>query len=221
MNVQSRNYCWPNKCSKPSIRYTKGYEQWRHNISQRKKQHNTISMKAQQSSPRGQTTSRNLNFAPFALIFLIFFMILYDLNRKHTNFQLNWIEGVVYRNSTIFSIKFKAPSCLWVRCLRSQICASSHGQTQLVAGFGWMWNLILPNFKKSTSIRVRMEKLWPFYRSTSGLRFWKAEYDTESKSGKAKICCLWWQRLIQWMKRLKQGFTMNLGLVKREFTQGG
>jgi hypothetical protein len=27
------------------------------------------------------------NFALFALIFLIFFMILYDLNRKHTNFS--------------------------------------------------------------------------------------------------------------------------------------
>jgi hypothetical protein len=84
-----------------------------------------------------------------------------------------------------------------------------------------MWNLILPNFKKSTSIRVRMQKLWPFYRSTSGLRCWKAEYDSKSKSGKAKICCLWQQRLIQWMERLKQYFTMNLGLAKREFSQGG
>jgi hypothetical protein len=26
--------------------------------------------------------------------FFIFFLILYDLNRKHTNFQLNWTEGV-------------------------------------------------------------------------------------------------------------------------------
>jgi hypothetical protein len=26
-------------------------------------------------------------------------------------------------------------------------------------GFGWMQNLILPNFKKSTSIQVRMQKL--------------------------------------------------------------
>jgi hypothetical protein len=48
------------------------------------------STKAQRSSPRGQTTSRNPNFALFARIFLI----LYDLNRKHTNFQLNWTEGV-------------------------------------------------------------------------------------------------------------------------------
>jgi Flp pilus assembly protein TadB len=64
------------------------------NISQRKKQHSTISTKAQRSSPRGQTTSRNPNFVFFALIFLIFFLILYDLNRKHTNFQLNWTDGV-------------------------------------------------------------------------------------------------------------------------------
>jgi hypothetical protein len=35
----------------------------------KKKQHNTISTKAQRSSPRGQTTNRNPNFALFALIF--------------------------------------------------------------------------------------------------------------------------------------------------------
>jgi hypothetical protein len=29
-----------------------------------------------------------------------------------------------------------------------------------------------------------------FYQSTFGLRFWKAKYDSESKSGKAKTCCL-------------------------------
>jgi hypothetical protein len=69
-------------------------------------------MKAQWSSPQGQTTSRNLNFALFALIFLIFFLILYDLNRKHTNIQLNWTEGVAYKNSTSFSMKDKAPSRL-------------------------------------------------------------------------------------------------------------
>jgi hypothetical protein len=132
MNIQSRNCYWSNKCSKTSIRYTKGREQGRHNISQRKKQHNTISTKAQRSSTWGQTTSRNPNFALFALIFLIFFLILYDLNRKHTNFQLNWTEDVAYKNSTIFGTKFKAPSRLRVRCLRSQIWASSHGQTRLV-----------------------------------------------------------------------------------------
>jgi hypothetical protein len=102
----------------------------RHSKSQRKKQHNTICTKAKRSSPRGYTTSRNPNFALFALIFLIFFVILYHL-RKHTNFQLNWTEGVAYRNSTIFSTKFKVPSRLWVRCLRSRIWASSHGQNWL------------------------------------------------------------------------------------------
>jgi hypothetical protein len=69
----------------------------------------------------------------FLLLFFDIFLIMYDLNRKHTNFQLNWIEGVVYRNSTIFSTKFKAPSRLRVRCLRSQIWASSRGQPRL----GW------------------------------------------------------------------------------------
>jgi hypothetical protein len=103
----------------------------RHNKSRRKKQHNTISMEAQQSSPRGQTTCRNPNFALFAHIFLIFFLILYFLNWKHNNFQLNWTEGVAYRNYTIFCTKFKPPSLLWVRCLRSWTWASSHGQTRL------------------------------------------------------------------------------------------
>jgi hypothetical protein len=146
MNVQSKNCCWSNKCSKPSTRYTKRCEQGRHKRSQRKKQHSTISTKAQRNSPRGQTTSRNLNFALFALIFLIFFLIMYDLNRKHTNFQLNWAEGVACRNSTIFSTKFKASSQTQVRCLRSRIWPSSHGQTR--DGFGGMKKLILPNFKK-------------------------------------------------------------------------
>jgi hypothetical protein len=59
-------------------------------IVDHKERNNTISTKAQRSSPRGQTTSRNPNFALFARIFLI----LCDLNRKHTNFQLNWTEGV-------------------------------------------------------------------------------------------------------------------------------
>jgi hypothetical protein len=34
-------------------------------------------------------------------------MILYHLNRRHTNFQLNWTEGVAYRNSTILAQKLK------------------------------------------------------------------------------------------------------------------
>jgi hypothetical protein len=65
--------------------------------------------------------------------FDIFFLILYHLNRKHTNFLLNWTKDVAHKNSTIFSMNFKAPSCLRVRCLRSRIWVSSCGQTQL----GW------------------------------------------------------------------------------------
>jgi hypothetical protein len=99
--------------------------------SQREKQHNTVSLKAQQSSPRGQATSRNRNFALFVLICLIFFLIPYYLNWKHNNFQLNWTEGVACRNYTIFGMKIKPPSQLWVRCLRSWIWASSDGQTRL------------------------------------------------------------------------------------------
>jgi hypothetical protein len=41
------------------------------------------------------------------LFFRYFFVILYDLTRKHTNFQLNWTEGVTYKNFIIFSMKFK------------------------------------------------------------------------------------------------------------------
>jgi hypothetical protein len=67
------------------------------------------------------------------LFFWYFFRILYDLNRKHINFQLNWIEDVAYKNFTTFSTKVKAPFRLWVRCLRSRIWTSSHGQTRL----GW------------------------------------------------------------------------------------
>jgi hypothetical protein len=63
----------------------------RHIRSQREKQHNTVSLKAQRRSPRGQA----------------------------------------YRNYTIFCMKFKPPSQLWVGCLRGWIWASSHGQTRL------------------------------------------------------------------------------------------
>ena len=99
--------------------------------SQREKQHNTVSLKAQRSSTRGQATSRNRNFALFVLIWVIFFLIPYYLNWKHNNFQLNWTEGVACRNYTIFCMKFKPPSQLWVRCLRSWIWAPSQGQTRL------------------------------------------------------------------------------------------
>jgi hypothetical protein len=67
---------------------------------------------------------------------------------------------------------------------------SELGALEVEFELGRMRNLILPNFKKSTSIRVHMQKLRPFYRSMSGLWFWKAEYDSESKSGKTKTYCL-------------------------------
>jgi pyruvate/2-oxoglutarate/acetoin dehydrogenase E1 component len=86
-------------------------------------------MKAQQISKKENSTARSarklngahhgvrplveIQFLHFLLLFFdICFLILYHLNRKHTNFQLNWTEGVAYRNSIIFSTKFKAPSQL-------------------------------------------------------------------------------------------------------------
>jgi hypothetical protein len=48
----------------------------------------------------------------FLLLFFYIFLILYDFNRKHTNFHLNWTEGVAYRNSIIFNMKVKASSRL-------------------------------------------------------------------------------------------------------------
>jgi hypothetical protein len=53
-------------------------------------------------------SARKLNGYCTFCSFFIFFLILYDLNRKHTNFKINWTEGVAYRNSTIFSTKVKA-----------------------------------------------------------------------------------------------------------------
>jgi hypothetical protein len=63
----------------------------------------------------------------FLVFFWYIFVILYHL-RKHTNFQLNWTEGVAYWNSTSFTLKFKASPRLWVRCLRIWSWASSHGE---------------------------------------------------------------------------------------------
>ena len=51
-------------------------------------------------------------FCTFCTYFFDIFLIPYYLNRKHTNFHINQTEGVAYRNSTIFSTKFKAPSRL-------------------------------------------------------------------------------------------------------------
>ncbi len=92
----------------------------------------------------------------FLLLFFDIFLILYDLNRKHTNFQLNWTEGVSYKNSTIFSMKVKTPSWLWVRCLRSWIWASFHGQTRLEWGLVGYKIWFYPISKKNTSIRVHL-----------------------------------------------------------------
>jgi hypothetical protein len=69
-------------------------------------------------------------FYTFYYYFCDIFLILYHF-RKHNNFQLNRTEGVAYRNSKFFWLKFEAPSRLWVRCLRSRIWTSTRGKTWL------------------------------------------------------------------------------------------
>jgi hypothetical protein len=97
------------------------------------KERNNTAQSARKFNRAHHRVRRFYIFCTFCSYFLIFFLILYHLNRKHTNFQLNWTEDVTYNYSTIFSTKFKAPSRLRVRCLRSRIWASSRGQTRL----GW------------------------------------------------------------------------------------
>jgi hypothetical protein len=102
----------------------------RHNRSQRKK-NTTRSAQKFNGSRHGVMALVEIQILHFLLWFFDIFLILYHLNRKHSNFHLNWTEGVAYRNYTIFSTKFKRASWLWVRCHRSWIWASSHGQTRL------------------------------------------------------------------------------------------
>jgi hypothetical protein len=53
-------------------------------------------------------------------------------------------------------------------------------------GFGWMRNLILPNFKRKFAwFWVRIAKLCPFYRTTFELGFWWCSTDLDEKSGEA------------------------------------
>jgi hypothetical protein len=132
----------------------------------------------------------------FFSYFLIFFLILYDLNRKHTNFKLNWIEGVAYRNSTIFSTKFKAPSRVQVRFLRSRIWASSHGQTRL----GWVWldakfdsTQFFKKYLNPSSYAKVMTVLLKHVRDT----VLEAGIWLGIEIGKTKTCYLWRQSLIQ------------------------
>jgi hypothetical protein len=115
---------------------------------------------------------------------------MYDLNRKHTNFQLNWTKDVAYRNSTILSIKFKASSRLRVRCLRSRIWSSSSGQTQL----GWVWldtKFDSTQFEKKKYLNPRLyTKVMTVLPKHVRVTVLEREYDSESKSGKAKTCYL-------------------------------
>jgi hypothetical protein len=86
-------------------------------------------------------------------------------------------------------------------------------------GFGWMQNLILPNLKKVPQSEFVCKSYDRFTEARLGYDSGRLNM-TQNRLGKAKTCCLRWQRLIRWMERLKQGVTMNLGLTKREFTQG-
>jgi hypothetical protein len=83
----------------------------RHNRSQRKK-NTTRSARKFNGSSHGVMALVEIQILHFCCYFFYIFLILYHLNRKHTNFHLNWTEGVAYRNYTIFSMKFKRPSRL-------------------------------------------------------------------------------------------------------------
>jgi hypothetical protein len=61
---------------------------------------------------RGVRSLVEIQILYFFSYFFDIFLAQYDLNRKYTNFQLNWIEGVAYRNFTIFGTIVKASSQL-------------------------------------------------------------------------------------------------------------
>jgi hypothetical protein len=60
--------------------------------AERRTQYSTSEKTLQQSSPWGSGTSKNPIFWLFDSIFSL---ILYNQIRKHTKFELNWMEGVV------------------------------------------------------------------------------------------------------------------------------
>jgi hypothetical protein len=81
-----------------------------------------------------------------------------------------------------------------------------------------MWNLILPNFKKIVRFRVRIVKLWPFYRTTSELGFWRWDIDSDEKSGEATMMQTSQRRcgkVVARKERLKTTFATYLGSATR------
>jgi hypothetical protein len=170
-------------------------------------------MKARWSSPRGQTTSRNPDFALFVLIFLIFFLILYHLNRKRTIFQLNWIEGVAYGNSIIFGAKFKPPSSLWVRCIGTWIWASSDGQT-------WLGRHNISQRKKQhNTISMKAQRTSPRGQATIFLIFFLILYQlrnhTSSQVNLIKGVAYRNSTILAW--NLKHHLGSKLGALEVEF----
>jgi hypothetical protein len=134
MNVQSRNYCWSNKCSKPSTWYIKICEQGRHNRSHRKKQHSTISTKLN-GAHHGVRPLVEIQILHFLLLFFDIFSDYVWRKYEVHQFLAQLDRRCGLEKFHNFSTKFKAPSRVWVRCLRSRIWASSLGQTQL----RWVW----------------------------------------------------------------------------------
>jgi hypothetical protein len=118
---------------------------------------------------------------------------------------------VAYRNSTIFSMKFKAPSRLHVRCLRSRIWASS---CELDVKFD------STQFQKLFFARfqLRIAKLWPFYRTTSELGFQRCGTDSDEKSGEAttmQTSRRMRSKVVAREERLKTSFAAYLGPATR------
>jgi hypothetical protein len=113
------------------------------------KERNTIarSVRKLNEAHHGVRALVEIQILHFLLLFLIVFWILYHLNRKHTNIYLNCTEDLAYRNSTIFSMKFKAPSQLELGALEVEFGPLFVGKPDW-GGFGWMQNLISPNFFK-------------------------------------------------------------------------
>jgi hypothetical protein len=84
--------------------------------------------------------------------------------------------------------------------------------------FGWMQNLILSNLKKIARFRVRIAKLWPFYRTTSKLGFRRCGTDSDEKSGEATTMQTSWRmhgKVVARKESLKISFATYLGPATR------
>jgi NAD-dependent dihydropyrimidine dehydrogenase PreA subunit len=84
--------------------------------------------------------------------------------------------------------------------------------------FGWMQNLILPNFKKKVpQSKFICKSYGRFTEARPGHGFRRPNMtQNQNQLGQNLVVCHGncSARLMQWMERLKQGFTTNLGFMK-------